>query len=286
MTRPTITPDPHPNAPPGPDGLRLSGTPLSQARRVLVVVPGALTRLDAFTPLTEALPSGTALVEIAFPGLDGRPLDRPVRIRATARRLAQRLNAAPAERIDLVGISAGAGICLELRGHLTCADVTLAAIAAPAPFPDLLTTTLGMAGDLRRARRDHPGAPWRVIWFELFRILLFGRGDDRPELALDDRGRPPGPSVEPTFRMLAYHGTAIALWRPSSAAMRADTPLRFFHGSRDTVSPSAAIARLAARMHNADARWYRDRGHLPHIMNPQLFADIRRFWLYRGKSGG
>ncbi|MGR3804533.1 alpha/beta fold hydrolase [Marinibacterium profundimaris] len=275
-----------PLSPPGPDrdGLRLSGTPLAEARRILVTVPGALTRLDAFDPLTENLPSGTALAELAFPGLDGRPLQGRVRMRPAARLLAKRLNAAPARRIDLVGISAGAGICLELRGLLTCPDVTLAAIAAPAPFPDLLATTMGMSSDLWRIRRAHPGADWPVIWYELFQVLMFGRDTPRPKLTLDDRGRPTGPSVTPTARMLFSHGSGVAFWRPSARAMQADTPLRFFHGSHDTVSPSAGIARLAARMENADARWYRDRGHLPHIMNPQLFADIRRFWLYRGKT--
>lgn len=79
-----------------PDGLRLSGAPLHTARRIVVVAPGALTRLSTFAPLTDDLPSDIALVQLAFPGLDGRPMDHPVRVRATARRIAKRLNACPA----------------------------------------------------------------------------------------------------------------------------------------------------------------------------------------------
>lgn len=269
---------------PDRNGLRLSGPPLNQARRVLVVAPGALTRLDTFAPLTAQLPSGTTLIELAFPGLDGRALDRPVRIRATARRLAAALNDSPAERIDLVGISAGAAICIELRGRLTCPDVTLAAISAPAPFPYVLFNALWMGGDILRARRQHPDAPWKVVWFELFQILMFGRTDNRPDLPLDDHGRPARPTITPSPRLLAYHGLGVAFWKPSRHAMRATTPMRCFHGSNDTVSPSGAIARFAGRLQNADVTWYRDRGHLPHLLNPQLYDDIRRFWRDRGQG--
>ena len=274
-----------PSLPDG-DGLRLSGAPLDRARRILVVVPGALTRLEVFAPLTEALPSGTALVELAFPGMDGRPLDRPLRVRATARRLARRLNASPATRIDLVGISAGSAVCFELRGRLSCPDVTLAAIAAPAPFPYVAFASIWMTTDIWRAWRAHRGAPWPLIWFELFQVLLFGRVEKRPPLPLDDHGRRVGPTVTPTPRLLAYHGAGVALWRPSVRAMRAQTPIRFFHGSQDTVSPSGAMARFARRVRNADVTWYRDRGHLAHVLNPDLYADIRRFWLYRGRLPG
>lgn len=266
------------------DGLRISGTPLDQARRILMVTPGALTRLDTFSPLTQALPSGTALVELAFPGLDGRPMDSPVRVRATGRRIAARLNASPAKRIDLVGISAGAAICFEIRGRLTCPDVTFAAIAAPAPFPYLLASVIVMGVDILKLRSQLRGEPWQVIWFEVFQILLFGHTPRRPPLPVDAGGRTAGPSVTPTFRMLFFHGIGTAFWTPSRRARRPDTPVRFFHGTHDPVSPSAAVARFAARLKNADVTWYRDRGHLPHIMNPELYAEIRRFWRYRGKT--
>ncbi|MAC82203.1 MAG: hypothetical protein CML66_29605 [Rhodobacteraceae bacterium] len=275
---------PDPIRPLDRDGLRLSGTPLAQARRILVVTPGALTRLETFAPLTDGLPSGTALVELAFPGLDGRALDHPVRVRANGRRIAARLNESPAKRIDLVGISAGAAICFEIRGRLTCPDVTFAAIAAPAPFPYLLASVIWMGTDILKIRRRHPGAPWRVIWFEVFQLLLFGRTDRRPPLAADPGGRSAGPTITPSFRMLFFHGIGTAFWTPSRQARRPDTPVRFFHGTHDPVSPSAAIVRFAARLRNADVTWYRDRGHLPHVMNPDLYAEIRRFWRYRGKT--
>lgn len=267
-----------PPPPIGPDGLRLSGAPLDTARRVLVVAPGALTRLDIFSPLTDRLPAGTALVELAFPGVDGRPLDRPVRVRATARRLAERLNTSPAMRIDLVGLSAGAAICFELRGRLTCPNVTLAVIAAPAPAPALLTASARMSRDLLRIRRAHRGAPWHVVWFEMFQILLFGRTEVPPKLPVDTSGRPAGPTLTPTPKLLAYHGLGTALWRPSRRAMKARTPLRFFHGRRDTVSPARALERFVARLPGAEITWYEDRGHLAHVFNPALFEAIRRFW--------
>lgn len=267
-----------PPPPIGPDGLRLTGAPLETARRVLVIAPGALTRLDTFAPLTHPLPSGTALVELAFPGLDGRPLDRPVRVRATARHLAERLNQSAAARIDLVGLSAGAAICFELRGRLTCPDVTLSVIAAPAPAPAVLTASALMSRDLLRLRRAHRGAPWKVVWFEMFQILLFGRTEAPPILPTDSTGRPAGPSLTPTPKLLAYHGLGAAFWRPSRRAMKARTPLRFFHGRRDTVSPARALERFVARLPGADITWYDERGHLPHVLNPDLFRAIRQFW--------
>lgn len=261
-----------------PDGLRLSGAPLHTARRIVVVAPGALTRLSTFAPLTDDLPSDIALVQLAFPGLDGRPMDHPVRVRATARRIAKRLNACPAQRIDLVGLSAGAAICLELRGRLTCPTVTMAAIAAPAPAPAVLAASFAMNRDIRRIHRANRGAPWKVIWFEVFEILLFGRTDTRPVVPSTRRANPLGPSVTPTPRMLAYHGMGTALWRPSKRALQGKGPIRFFHGRRDTVSPAKALDRFVARLPEASITWYEDRGHLPHMLNPALFQAIRQFW--------
>ncbi|MEM8732341.1 MAG: alpha/beta hydrolase [Pseudomonadota bacterium] len=260
-------------------GLIWAGVPLADAARVLVIVPGALTPLRVFDPLTDPVSSDTALLLLAFPGLDGRPLDRPVRVRETARHVARILNGAPhVSRIDLVGLSAGAAICLEIRGRLTCPRVTLAAISAPAPCPRVLFGVMRMGADLIAILRENMGASWTVIWHHLFLVLLFGRGAPPATLPKDDSGRPVGPSITPTPKLLLYHGAGTALWRPSSAALRARSPVCFFHGARDTVSPANAIARLARRLNAAEVQLYQDRGHLPHVLNPVLFTDIRRFW--------
>lgn len=269
-------------SPPGlheiPHGCRLSGADPVLARRILVVLPGALTPLAMFRSLTANLPADTTLIELAFPGLDGRPLDHPVRIRPVARRIAAWIETTPAQRIDLVGLSAGAAIALELRGHLAHRNVTTALIAAPAPAPVLMVSALVFGGDILRIAWRHRGASRAVLWFEVFQILLLGRDPTQPPNLASDDGRPAGPSVVPTPRMLLYHGLAVAFWRPSRRARNARGAIRFFHGSNDPVSPAPAIRRMARKFPGADVILYPGRGHLPHILNPQLFDDIRRFW--------
>ncbi|MGV6847029.1 MAG: alpha/beta fold hydrolase [Marinibacterium sp.] len=255
--------------------LKHFGPPLATARRVLIVLPGALTPLSRLRPVAEQDASDIPRMEMAFPGLDGRPLDHPVWINAAARNVALYLAQSPVKRVDIVGFSAGAAIALELRGLLNAPQVVTALISAPAPVPGMILPAMRFSADVVQIALRQRTIARERIWRDAFDILLYGRDGGSP--VRSDPGKAIAPAITPTLRMMLYHGAGVALWRPSRTALAARGPVRFFHGAADTISPLRAAERLAARLHDADLMRYPGAGHLAHLARPDLFDDIRGF---------
>jgi pimeloyl-ACP methyl ester carboxylesterase len=244
---------------------------------VVVVIPGALTSVRAYDGYP--LPPGAAKVGYRFPGVDGRPRDRALKIAEAGAEIAAWVNARPLARVRLIGMSTGAAVALEAAKRIEDGprvEVALLSSALPAPgtaFHSALAFT-----DIAAAAHRADSWDRLDLWPEYYRTLLLGRHHYRiPPLAaysaevagiVRDNLRLPGDGIT------RAHGANLLTWRLTDRDALSRARILFLHGAEDPVFPAPAIRRLAASLPQARLILYPLSGHLLLATEPSVYADM------------
>lgn len=259
--------------------MRTNVAQLAHADTIVFLVPGALASTYLFGPALEWGGHGTAVVEYRFPGFDGLPLDRDVKILPAARSIAALANQHPNARIRLIGFSTGAAIAIEAAARMNHDDVEVGAISAAVPFPGMLGVgPRGLAG-LTRAAAHVGTLEAKEVWLEYFKILLFGwNWEDDPATrrwanAYVERFR--DSVVVPSNGVGRSHTSDLLTWTLSPQARKAHTKIRFYHGGNDTIVPLRLVKRLAKRL-EAPVTVYRPDAHLLLVTRPSVISRVGR----------
>ena len=266
---------PGPAQPPASPMIALAGN-AARARDLVVVIPGALTSVHAYDRYPRA--PGQAVVGYRFPGIDGRPRDRNIRIVQAGAEIAAFVNAGVPARVRLVGMSTGGPIALEAarRIHGPRVEVAILSTALPAPattistvvaLPDIVDAA-GRAGNYQR----------REVWAEYYRTLLYGRSHYRNP-ALAARSARIAEAVKNRLRLPSdgitrAHGANLLTWILRHPEELAHARILFLHGGQDPVFPAAGVRRLAARLPDARVILYPLSGHLLLVTEPGVYADM------------
>ena len=261
--------------PPASPMIALAGD-AAHARDLVVVIPGALTSVHAYDRYPRA--PGEAVVGYRFPGIDGRPRDRNIRILQAGTEIAAFVNAHRPVRVRLIGMSTGGPIALEAarRIHAPRVEVAILSSALPAPATFIgsavglsdIVDAAGRAGSYKR----------REVWGEYYRTLLYGRShfrnpalaarSARIALAVKNRLRLPSEGIT------RAHGANLLTWILQHPEGLAHARILFLHGRQDPVFPANGVRRLAARLPDARVIVYPLSGHLLLATEPGVYADM------------
>ena len=261
--------------PPASPMIALAGD-AAHARDLVVVIPGALTSVQAYDRYPRA-PS-EAVVGYRFPGIDGRPRDRNIRIVQAGTEIAAFVNAHRPVRVRLIGMSTGGPITLEAarRIHAPRVEVAILSSALPAPATFIgsavglsdIVDAAGRAGSFQR----------REVWGEYYRTLLYGRSHFRNP-ALAARSARIAEAVKNRLRLpkdgiTRAHSGNLLVWTLRHPEDLAHARILFLHGGQDPVFPVAGIRRLAARLPDARVIVYPLSGHLLLATEPGVYGDM------------
>ncbi len=257
----------------------LAGDPAT-ARTFVVAIPGALTTVEVYAPLAAWADRDTAVLAYRFPGLDGRPLEDRVNIRAAGQAIAEAVGAFAPDQVRLVGMSAGAAVALETARNLAAPDVRVALISPALPAPGVALAGLVGAGDMAEAAARAGTWELRALFAEYYRTLLYGRGHFRDPVLAAESAR----QAQALRDLLILPGEGRArsqvgnllVWTLGDPSDLAGVRVDIFTGAEDPLFPLAAVRRLAARLPQATVRAYPRQGHLLAATVPGLYDDIRR----------
>ena len=256
--------------------LTMAGNP-DRTRDLVIVIPGALTSVHAYDDVP--LPPGAALVGYRFPGIDGRPRDRPVKIAQAGAEIAAYVSAHPARHVRLIGMSTGGPIALEaakrIRGP---GKLEVAILSSALPAPATVLATLAGLSDIADASGRAHSLDRIEVFGEYYRTLLLGRSHYRnPPLAaysarvaerIKAHLRLPGDGITRS------QGANLLVWTLHHPEELAHARVLFLHGAQDPVFPVAGVRRLAARLPDARVITYPLSGHLLLATEPSVYADI------------
>jgi pimeloyl-ACP methyl ester carboxylesterase len=255
--------------------LTLAGDP-ARARDMVIVIPGALTSVHTYDDLPVA--RGAALVGYRFPGIDGRPRDRSVRIAGAGAEIADFVNSHSPARVRLIGMSTGGAIALEAAKRIRGPRVEVAILSSALPAPATLVATVAGLSDIADAVHRADTTDRIEVYGEYYRTLLLGRRHYRiPPLAAY--------SAEVAERVKAHlrlpgdgitrsHGANLLVWTLSNPEDLTGARILFLHGAEDPVFPIAGIRRFAARLPDAKVITYPLSGHLLLATEGTVYADM------------
>jgi pimeloyl-ACP methyl ester carboxylesterase len=263
--------------------LPLLGDPVAvdAAPTVVVMIPGALARLEMFSATRTWAHPGVALVYLPFPGLDGRPLAPKLRIEDTARQIAAFAAQRPGKAYRLLGYSTGGPIAIRAAEQMG-GDVRVAALASAVERAGGFTSMQRITRDVLAAACRVRSVRRRVVWREYFKVLLFGPAvlQDETLAARADAllGAHLPRMVYPDRDLLAAHSDDLRRWRlPPGRRLQPDR-LAFFAGAADPVFSLAQTEAFAQAFGAAPVTSYPGHGHLPFITHPKVFEDIRAYF--------
>jgi pimeloyl-ACP methyl ester carboxylesterase len=262
--------------------LPLLGDPgaLDAAHKEVVMIPGALVRLEMFSATRAWSHTGVARVYLPFPGLDGRPLAPKLEIEDAAMQIAAFAAQRPGKAYRLLGYSTGGPIAIRAAEQMQ-GDVRVAALASAVERAGGLESMQRIARDVLAAAVRVRSVRRRVVWREYFKVLLFGPAVLRDK-ALAARaeelmaGHLPR-MVYPDRDLLAAHSDDLRRWRlPPRRRLQPDR-LAFFAGAADPVFSLAQTEAFAQAFGAAPVTSYPGHGHLPFMTHPKVFEDIRAY---------
>jgi pimeloyl-ACP methyl ester carboxylesterase len=268
--------------------LTLVGDP-DRTRDLVIVIPGALTSVHAYDDVP--LAHGAALVGYRFPGIDGRPRDRPVKIGQAGAEIAAYVRAHPARQVRLIGMSTGGPIALEAakRIHGSKVEVEVAILSSALPAPATALATVAGLSDIADASGRAHSLDRIEVFGEYYRTLLLGRGHYRnPALATYSADvaeriktylRLPGDGITRS------QGANLLVWTLQHPEDLSGTRILFLHGAQDPVFPIAGVRRLAARLPEARVITYPLSGHLLLATEPSVYADMEAAFREWGGKG-
>ncbi len=266
---------PAPPHPPVNPMIALAGD-AEHAGDLVVVIPGALTSVRAYRDYPRG--PGQAVVGYRFPGVDGRPRDRNIRIVQAGAEIAAFVNAGGAQRVRLIGMSTGGPIALEAARRIHAPRVEVALLSSALPTPATVVATLTGLSDIADAV-GRAGTVQRVeVFGEYYRTLLYGRGHYRNAAlaahsarvaeAVKNRLRLPGDGVTRS------HSANLLTWTLRRPADLSHVRILFLHGQQDPVFPVGGIRRLAARLPGSKVIVYPLSGHLLLATERRVYADL------------
>ena len=264
--------------------LPLAGNP-DRTRDLVIVIPGALTSVHAYDDVP--LPRGAGLVGYRFPGLDGRPRDRALKIAQAGSEIAAYVNAHPAPHVRLIGMSTGGPIALEAAKRIHGKRVEVAILSSALPAPATLVATVAGLSDIAGAVHRADTTDRVEVYGEYYRTLLLGRDHYRIP-ALADYSARVAERVKAYLRLpgdgiTRSHGANLLVWTLSHPEELAGTRVLFLHGAEDPVFLIAGVRRLAARLPDAKVITYPLSGHLLLATEPSVYADMEA--AFRGWEG-
>ena len=222
-------------------------------RRITYLLPGALSTSAIFGPLRRAEGPHHLVMEYRFPGMQGQPLDPPMRIAQVAAAIAAHARLHPQARVEMLAFSTGGAIALEAAGRLGPERRTrLVILSGAAPFPGAYDSALRGAFALLASVISSGSTDMRMVWSEYYKTLLYGYGWRRnPEIRSRAEARA---AADRSSLTLPVRGRGRAQtrdllsWRLSDAALSSGAEILFLHGNLDPVFPPARAKRLAARL--------------------------------------
>ena len=271
---------PEPAPPRASPMVTLAGDP-TQARDLVVVIPGALTSVHAYDDYPRA--ANVAVVGYRFPGIDGRPRDRNVRIVQAGAEIAGFVNALGPRKVRLIGMSTGGPIALEAARRIHGPQVEVAVLSSALPAPATTLSTVFALPDIVEAAGRAGSYRRREVWGEYYRTLLYGRSHYRnPALAahsariaeaVKNRLRLPKDGITRS------HGANLLIWTLRHPEALAHARILFLHGAQDPVFPVGGVRRLSARLPSSKVILYPRSGHLLLATEPGVYDDMEAaFW--------
>lgn len=244
-----------------------------------MAIPGALTSVAVYDPLAGWADADTAIVAYRFPGLDGRPSEDRLRVKAAGKTIAAAIDTFAPRQVRLIGLSAGAAVALETARHLDAPDIRVALISPALPAPGVALGGLAAGIDMAEAAARAGTWEGRALFAEYYRTLLYGRGHFRdPVLSADSARRAQvlrDLLILPGEGRARSHGGNLLLWTLDAPEDLARVPVHIFTGAQDPLFPLTAVRRLAARLPQATLHAYPRQGHLLFATVPGLYDDIR-----------
>ncbi len=260
---------------------------VARAERLVVCVPGALTRTEIFDPVYAWRQAGWEPVFYPFPGLDGRALAPPLDISEAAAEIVAFVQAHAGKRIGLLGFSTGGAIVIDAASRLG-PDVKTVAIAPGLPHAGGWRTVLATT-------RDVLGAAWRVrsvrlrpVWLEYFQVLLFGREvlrhADTRETSRTITSARAARMVYPEGGLLQAHASGLRRWTGPRQRLSAPQTVTLLIGDADPVFSTAQTRSFAAALGGLGVEVFAGHGHMLFLTEPSVF-DIALEVLQRPAPG-
>lgn len=220
---------------------------------ITYLLPGALSTARIFGPLRDMGDDRHLVMEYRFPGMQGQPLDPPMRIDAVAARIAGHAALFPKARINLIGFSTGGAIAIEAAGLIGCRPGTRMVLMSTAtPFPGAIDSSLRGGATVAASALQAGSLQARDIWAEYYKTLLYGYGwRARPELrrAAEARAaRVRKTLIIPQKGLGRAHARDLLGWTLSPAARASGAEILILHGEKDPVFPLSSVAMLARRI--------------------------------------
>ena len=268
---------------PAPGPLLYESKAVSNADRLVIFVPGALTSVVLFDPANGWAAGDFAPAYYRFPGLDGVPVT-PLDLDAAAAQIARFANSYPDKDVALVGYSSGAPIALMAAAQITGDRVVPVAAISPAVERGGGMTTLAMGASdiLRSAVRAGTLDPVDV-WIEYWQILLQGRSappipefrERVIETARIHRGeRGLGP---PDPQLARSHSRQVSMWELPHDLDLSRLRVRIYVGLEDPVFSTRQTLGFARKLGVEQIYGYPGDGHLLYLTQPDVFETARRF---------
>lgn len=261
---------------------------IARSDTLAILVPGALASIGIFAPAEDWRARGYALVYYRFPGMDGLPLDRDLKIAGAAAHISAFAARHPGKKLRLVGYSTGGAIVLTAARDLRHRDLRVAAISPSPARRGGLRTTLAAAADVIAAATRAGTTDREAVWLEYFRTLLYGRPGLR-DPALAERSRQLVQELRdriatPDARMVRSHSGDLRRWQPGRSAREGAPNVRIYTGQDDPVFSVGQTRALARQVGGAEVFAYPENGHLLLVTAPRVFDDIFAFFEADGSA--
>ncbi|MEM6889014.1 MAG: alpha/beta hydrolase [Pseudomonadota bacterium] len=264
-----------------PDPLVYEPGDVEAARKVALLIPGALARIAMFAPAEKWRAQGYALVYYRFPGLDGLPLAPELDIEGAAAHVAAFCVRHPGKQFYLLGYSTGGPIAIRAAERIG-GDVRVAAMSSAVQQAGGLVSAGQIARDVLAAAAQARSARRNVVWLAYFKQLLFGRAVLQNS-ALDAQAAKLLAAhlpdmIYPDPPLLAAHSDALRRWTLPKGQRLASDRLAFFSGAADPVFSPDQTATFAAHFGAPASTLYPGHGHLLFMTHPAVFDDVLAFF--------
>lgn len=249
--------------------------------RITYLIPGALSTAHVFGKLRRSSGPGHLVMEYRFPGLEGQPLDPPMRVAEVADAIARHAAQYPGARIEILGFSTGGAIAIEAAGRIgPQRTVRVVVLSGVTPFPGAYESgARGMLAVGASALTAGSLAP-RAVWGEYYKVLLYGYGWRKDptirRLAERRAARDRDHLILPVKGLGRAHTGDLLRWTLSPAAIRSGASILFLHGSVDPVFSPGGVGRLVKRL-DATLCVVPGGGHLMLVTHPRIIGRIDAF---------
>ncbi|WP_112311870.1 alpha/beta hydrolase [Pseudogemmobacter bohemicus] len=249
--------------------------------RITYLIPGALSTAQIFGRLRKPSGPGHLVMEYRFPGLEGQPLDPPMRVAQVAAAIARHAALYPQADIEILGFSTGGAIAIEAAGLIGPARKTrVVVLSGVTPFPGAYESGARGMVAVGASALAAGSLTARAVWGEYYKVLLYGYGWRKDptirRLAERRAARDRDYLILPVKGLGRAHTSDLLGWTLSQAARSSGAEILFLHGSEDPVFSPGGVARLARRL-DATLCVVPGGGHLMLVTHPQILLRIEDF---------